>query len=61
MNEKVTGKKILCEFAVLAKDVGTYIFCIGKRVVTKIKCALSDKKDKKAPHEQDKEACSHAS
>lgn len=44
--KKVTGKQIATDFIVLARDVGTYLFELGKTVYAKIKVVFDKPADK---------------
>lgn len=43
---KVTGKKLLEDCAILARDLGVFVVDVSKRAYAAIKNALADKKDK---------------
>lgn len=44
MNEQVTGKRIAEEALTLARDLGIYLYSVGKRVYKKIKSVFAKKK-----------------
>lgn len=57
MSENVTGKVVLQDFVVLARDLGAYIAVSCKKLYVKIKAAMqkADKdKDEKSPEKDDK-------
>ncbi len=50
VTEKVTGKKILTDCVVLARDIGVFLFDLGKRAYFAVKNAITsdDEKSKAA-------------
>ena len=45
--EKVTGKKILADCVILARDVGVFLYDIGRSAYTAVKTAIATEKTKK--------------
>ena len=50
--EKVTGKKILADCAILARDVGVFLYDLGKSAYAAVKTAIATEKAKKADKEK---------
>lgn len=51
MNEKVTGKKVLTDCAVLVRDLGIYLYELGKSLALCLKKALAPKDEEKCKKE----------
>lgn len=47
VTEKVTGKKILTDCAVLIRDVGVFLFDLGKRAYLAVKNAVASDEEPK--------------